>query len=126
MNEELDMEFFTDEDLDDAIRDLAEDVLADEERTAVLRPLRFEQMNFAHAVLKYLTKDMDDVSLTYNLHEPFKSMGYITLEGKMLEFAKPEWFCRAAEFASNVEIYPLAQNRVRLTFTFHGLTFPVE
>ena len=31
-----------------------------------------------------------------------------------------------AEFASNTEIYPLAENKVRMTFTFHGLTAPIE
>mgnify|MGYP000216046892 CR=1 FL=1 len=38
----------------------------------------------------------------------------------------PEWFARAAEFASNTEVYPLTKNRIRLTFTFHGITTPIE
>ena len=37
--------------------------------------------------------------------------------------ANPE---RVAEFANNMEVYPLVKNRVRLTFTFHGLTKPIE
>ena len=48
-------------------------------------------------------------------------MGSVSVEGKSLEFDDPMRFARAAEFASNVEIYPLANDRVRLTFTFHGL-----
>ena len=53
-------------------------------------------------------------------------MGGVSVEGKVLEFAGSKWFARAAEFASNTEVYPLAKNRVRLTFTFHGLTAPIE
>ena len=53
-------------------------------------------------------------------------MGSISVEGPMLEFDCPEWFSRVAEFASNTEVYPLAKNKVRMTFTFHGLTKPIE
>ena len=46
-------------------------------------------------------------------------------ETERLDFDNPEWFARAAEFASNTEVYPLAKNRIRLTFTFHGITTPL-
>ena len=67
-----------------------------------------------------------NVQISYKMYEPFKTMGSITVEGAVLEFDKPEWFARIAEFASNTEIYPLTKNIVRMTFTFHGLTTPIE
>lgn len=53
-------------------------------------------------------------------------MGSVFVEGKEIEFQNPEWFSKISKFASNVEVYVLAKNKVRLTFTFHGLTAPIE
>ena len=63
--------------------------------------------------------------MTYTLNKPLNSMGTVSVEGNPLMFTNSLWFSRAAEFASNMEVYPLAKNLVRLTFTFHGLTNPI-
>lgn len=84
-----------------------------------------EVMKFVYSVLKHFAKGTDAV-LSYKLCEPFKTMGSVSIEAKRLDFDNPEWFARAAEFASNTEVYPLAKNRIRLTFTFHGITTPIE
>lgn len=129
MEYNFDMKFMTDAELEQAmdefIDSIKDDVNNDESKTTVLNALRLKQLQFAYAVLQYITKDKD-VQLSYKLYEPFKTMGSITVEGKTLEFDKPEWFARVAEFATNTEIYPLAKNAVRMTFTFHGLTAPIE
>jgi hypothetical protein len=101
------------------------DIERDEQKVTMLNTKRMEQLQFTYAMMKYLTKGTD-AKLSYKLYEPFKTMGSVSVEGKLLEFDKPEWFARAAEFASNTEVYPLAKNKVRLTFTFHGLTAPIE
>lgn len=129
MDYNFDMEFMTDTELEQAMDELVESVRDnvenDENKTTVLNVLRLKQLQFAYAVLKYITKDKD-AQLSYKLYEPFKTMGSITVEGKVLAFDKPEWFARVAEFATNTEIYPLAKNVVRMTFTFHGLTSTIE
>jgi len=84
-----------------------------------------KQFQFTYAALLYLVRDKD-VSLSYKLYEPFKTMGSISIEGECVEFNDVVQFTHAAEFASNIEVYPLAKNRVRMTFTFHGLTAPIE
>ena len=86
---------------------------------------RMRQLEFTYLVMRYLTQGTDAV-VSYKLYEPFKTMGSVSVEGKSLEFDNPKWFSRAAEFASNTEVYPLANDRVRLTFTFHGLTKLVQ
>lgn len=86
---------------------------------------KHQQMKFVYSVLKHFAKGTDAV-LSYKLCEPFKTMGSVSIEAKRLDFDNPEWFARAAEFASNTEVYPLAKNRIRLTFTFHGITTPIE
>ena len=125
----FDKTFLNDEDLEQSMDDFIEAIsqeLEDEEwNTTVLDIQKSKQIQFAYSVLKYLTRGSDAV-VSYKLHEPFKTMGSVSVEGKSIEFYQPEWFARIAEFASNTEVYPLAKNRVRLTFTFHGLTKSID
>ena len=126
---EFELEFHSDEEvwemLDNVVVTVGESIIADEAKPAIIDPIKIQQMQFAYGVLKYLTKNTD-AKLTYALHEPFKSMGSISVEGKNLIFTNSEWFSRAAEFASNTEVYPLTNGKVRMTLTFHGLVKPVE
>lgn len=125
----FDKTFLTDEDLeqsmDDFIEAISQELEAEEWNTTMLDFQKSKQIQFAYSVLKYLTRGSDAV-VSYKLHEPFKTMGSVSVEGKSIEFYQPEWFARVAEFASNTEVYPLAKNRVRLTFTFHGLTKSID
>lgn len=129
MDMDFDYGFMSDDDaeqmLESILDGVQDEIIADESNTTILDPLKLAQIKFVYSVLKYLTRGTDAV-VSYKLYEPFKSMGSVSAEAKTLEFYNPEWFARAAEFASNTEVYPLAKNRVRLTFTFHGLTKPVE
>ena len=129
MEQNFDLQFTSEEDiqhlLDGFVEGMQDMVAEDEGKTTIINPLRLAQIKFTYSVMKYLTRDTD-AEVTYKLNEPFKTMGSVSVEGKVLEFAGSKWFARAAEFASNTEVYPLAKNRVRLTFTFHGLTAPIE
>lgn len=129
MEQNFDFQFTSEEDirhlLDGFVEGMQDMVAEDEGKTTIINPLRLAQIKFTYSVMKYLTRDTD-AEVTYKLNEPFKTMGSVSVESKVLEFAGSKWFARAAEFASNTEVYPLAKNRVRLTFTFHGLTAPIE
>lgn len=129
MEQNFDFQFTSEEDiqhlLDGFVEGMQDMVAEDEGKTTIINPLRLAQIKFTYSVMKYLTRDTD-AEVTYKLNEPFKTMGSVSVEGKVLEFAGSKWFARAAEFASNTEVYPLAKNCVRLTFTFHGLTAPIE
>ena len=129
MDNNFEVRFFTDAELekamDEVVNGIKDDINKDELRTTILNPLKMEQFKFAYAALQYIMKGKN-VQISYKMYEPFKTMGSITVEGAVLEFDKPEWFARIAEFASNTEIYPLTKNIVRMTFTFHGLTTPIE
>ena len=129
MEQNFDLQFTSDEDIQrllDGFVDGMQDMVAEEEsKTTIINPLKLAHIKFAYSVMKYLTRGTD-AEVTYKLNEPFKTMGSVSVEGKVLEFTSSKWFSRVAEFASNVEVYPLAKNRVRLTFTFHGLTAPIE
>ena len=104
---------------------IGQDIWNEEMQTTILHATRLRQLQFSYTVLRYLTQEKP-VKVSYKLYEPFKTMGSISAEGRELSFDKPEWFARAAEFADNTELYPLANGNVRLTFTFHNLTVPLK
>ncbi|MCM1222376.1 MAG: hypothetical protein NC548_48705 [Lachnospiraceae bacterium] len=129
MHDDLDWSLLSDEEveqrMDEIVESLRLEIEADENKTVLLNAARMTQLEFTYLVMRRLTQGRD-VSVTYKLYEPFRTMGSVSVEGKSIEFDSPEWFARAAEFASNTDVYPLADNKVRLTFTFHGLTAPIE
>ena len=129
MDKDFGMTFSSDDELknafDELVNGLRPDIENEDSKVTMLDGLRLKQIQFAHATLQYITRGTDTV-VSYKLNEPFKTMGSISVEGETLEFDNPEWFARVAKFASNTEVYPLTKNRVRMTFTFHGLTKPVE
>ncbi len=92
---------------------------------SLLNANKLAQLKFSYLAMRYLTRGMDAV-VTYKLYEPYKTMGSVSVESESLEFDDPKWLSRAAEFASNVELYPLENGKVRMTFTFHGLTTPIQ
>lgn len=131
-DEELgfDTEFMTDEEveemLDSIVTTVCETVAKEEDRAAIINPYRIQHVAYTYKILKYLTKGQKGVKVTYELHEPFKSMGSVSITGHELNFRKPDWFMKAVELASNFEVYPKNDGTVQLNFTFHGLTTPIE
>lgn len=98
---------------------------AEDAKISVLNVHRFKEFQFAYGVLANLLVK-PDMRLKYELHEPFKSMGRISVEGKELSFTQAEWFSRVSQFADVTDVCPLANGGVRLTFTFHNMTIAVE
>lgn len=131
-NEELgfDTEFMTDEEveqmLDSLVTTVAEEASADDSKTAIINPYKIQQVLYTYKVLKYLVKGIKGAKVDYELHEPYRSMGSVSVVGKDLIFRKPEWFMKAVELANNFEVYPKTNGTVQMNFTFHGLTKPLE
>lgn len=110
---------------EDGLSDLFLAIQEEEAKAAVLNVHRFKEFKFAYGVLANLLVN-PDMRLKYELHEPFKSMGSISVEGKELNFTQAEWFSRVSQFADVTDVCPLANGGVRLTFTFHNMTIAVE
>jgi len=108
------------QELDELIESISQWILEDEMKPGILNPPRVQQMRFSHSVMKRLTTG-SAMQVTYTMHDPFPSMGSITVEGDHLAFSDCKWLGRALEFASNVEVYPLSNGGVRMVLTFHGL-----
>lgn len=94
-------------------------------KVLVMNPARAEQMRFSWAMIKKVLRETkSNAKLEFKRHEFVPSIGVIRVEGASLDFLDIEGFSRAAEFASNLEVYPLEKNRVRMAFTFHDLFVP--
>lgn len=130
-NQEFDFEseYASDSEIEEAMDSLvisiANDIAQDESRTSIINPYRMQQLLYTYKVMKYLMKGTS-AKVTYKLHEPYHSMGSVSVTGKDIEFKKVSWFLRAAELASNYEVYPKTDGTVCMTFTFHGITTPIE
>ena len=130
-NQEFDFEseYASDSEIEEAMDSLvisvANDIAQDESRTSIINPYRMQHLLYTYKVMKYLMKGTS-AKVTYKLHEPYQSMGSVSVTGKDIEFKKISWFLRAAELASNYEVYPKTDGTVCMTFTFHGITTPIE
>lgn len=130
-NQEFDFEseYASDSEIEEAMDSLvisvANDIAQDESRTSIINPYRMQQILYTYKVMKYLMRGTS-AKVTYKLHEPYQSMGSVSVTGKDIEFKKVSWFLRAAELASNYEVYPKTDGTVCMTFTFHGITTPIE
>lgn len=105
---------------------LTDEINAEERQVMIMNLPRMQQMIVSYAIIQKIFNGNKDVRINYKLNEPFKSMGYIELEGVVLEFDDTELFVQAAVLADNVEIYPLVKNKVHMNLTFHNLTRGVE
>lgn len=107
--------------LDGIIESIGDQIMQDEKTPGILNLTRMQQMQFSYTVLKKLCKN-GDMTVRCIQNEPFKSMGSIFVEGDSLSFLDCKWLSRAVEFADNVEIYPLKDEKVCMVLTFHNLT----
>ena len=87
---------------------------------------RVEEMKFAADMIRHTLKETgSEAHIECKQHELDPGIGIITVEGIELTFVDMEGFARAAEFASNFEVYPLVQNKVRMAYAFYGLVTPL-
>ena len=113
------------DELDAILLALGDEIEADESRTSVLNLVRMRELLYTYKAVKLLVRG-SSAKVTYKLHQPFQSMGSVSVTGKEIIMRNPVNFIRAAKFASNVEAYPKTDGTVCMTFTFHNLTVPIE
>lgn len=99
------------------ITDTADDVLkknpdTDKERIC--------QMLYSYLALRHITKGRN-VKVKYELFEPSKNMGYISVTGRKIDYQNSKVFKTVTALATNFEAYPKTNGTVQLNFTFHKL-----
>ena len=111
--------------LDELIDCIGQWILEDEQQPSILQPLRLQMMNFSYRILKRIAEE-NGMTVSYELHKPFQSMGSVCLEGEDLVFLQCKQLSRAISFADNVDAFPLTNGRIRFVLTFHRLTKKVN
>ena len=119
------VDYLTDDEAEKALNSLLDDLAAkiteQESGPSVTNPKAVRALITVYKAAKRLVTGKS-VRVSYALNTPFRSMGNVTIEGRELVFRSPLFVGKAAELASNLEIYPLVNGGVRMTYTFHDLT----
>lgn len=116
-----------DEDIDfEAVVEAYTEAMARQEAgVAVLDFAELSKMDTMHRVMRAIVSGKR-VSVSYELNEPYASMGSVSVEGKQIVIEYPKLFALVMETASNFNVYPKTNGTVRIDFTFNGLTRKVE
>lgn len=124
--DELDMLTSEEEkELDEMILALAEDAERDEERMSLLNLDAKRLMTASFLALKNAVAG-DTVKVTYHLHEPYISMGFISVTGKNVLIKDSKMFSAISQLASNLEVFPKTDGTIQINLTFHGLTEHID
>lgn len=99
------------------ITDTADDVLKKNPDTDKARVC---QMLYSYLALRHITKGRN-VKVKYELFEPSKNMGYISVTGRKIDYQNSKVFKTVTALATNFEAYPKTNGTVQLNFTFHKL-----
>lgn len=127
IDEEFEDDDFDDEDFAviDALIEYMETL--PQNKVFMLNPPRIQQMRFSCAAIKHvLAETMCGAKIVCKQSDLEPTMGYIDVEGANIAITNTEQFVRAAQFANNTEVYPLATDKVRLTFTFYDILTPID
>lgn len=117
---ELENEKEAEEALDALVEYLSEAMQPRDGAVRVLNPLRIDNVRLCASVLKKFVLG-EDAKIEWEIHKPIESAAYISLEGKSLFLNDTRWLARVGELANNMEVYPLADGSIRMTFTFYGV-----
>lgn len=99
------------------ITDTADDVL---KKNPNVDKARICQMLYSYLALRHITKGRN-VKVKYELFEPSKNMGYISVTGRKIDYQNSKVFKTVTALATNFEAYPKTNGTIQLNFTFHKL-----
>ena len=126
----FDGDFMTDEEIESAmdalVLSIGEQVEKQEQAPHIINPLVVQKVCYAYKYLRYLFKDDDDISVTYQLNEPYVSMGSVSVTGESLVFDDVQRLSDVVKLASNVEMFANTDGKVQIDLTFHGVSVPLK
>lgn len=116
----MDELFELDEQTQAIIEAIGTAIEAEESEPQVLHIPRLLQVMRAYRQLQAIA--WESWQVTCSLHEPYTSMGVISVEAAEFTFEQMTALHQILEHASNVEIYSLVGGNLRMNITFHGIT----
>lgn len=97
-----------------------------EDSVSIMHFPKVQAMRFSYAAIqKVLRESGCNAKVICKQSELAPDVGAVIVEGKEIDIKNMEWFCRAAEFADNTEVYQLKNGKVRMTFGFNRLLSPI-
>lgn len=127
-NFEFDAEINTDTEanavLDRIVLAVAQKADKDDKITSIVVPTKMKLVCESYRLLRYMFGSKAKVS--YTLHKPYKSVGYIPIEGKKINVKNPASFMAIVRAASNFEVFPTLNGKIVMNLTYHGLTQSIE
>ena len=111
--------------IDAIIFGLAEEAEKNDEQTSFLNFSTQKLMMVSYNKLKDIVSG-SNVQVRRVFHEPYNSMGYISIVGNDIAVKDSAMFAAVLKLASNIEIYPKTDGTVQINLTYHGLTMPIE
>lgn len=92
---------------------------------AIINLQRVKDMQRVYDILESISKENGLSVVTYNLNKPYKNMGDVSIECEEIVIADISAFLKAAYLANNLDVYPLANNHIKICFGFNDLTEPI-
>ena len=107
--------------LDEIVMTVGKSVRAADNQPAILNIQNVKKVAYVYKLMKFLLQGTG-AKVEYKLHEPFKSMGSVSVIGKQIPIKSPEAFAEAAKLASSYDVFVRTDKTIEMDFTFHGLT----
>lgn len=97
-----------------------------EKKTRIINPIRYlELLRTKKAVDDLLDQNGETELSSIRFHHAFSSAS-ISAEVEMLEIHDMRKLCDAAKNASNIELYPLTNGKIRVALTFQKVLIPID
>lgn len=127
--EGFDTDFESDEDVEytlDAIIEATAELLEESENAPhIIIPERIKLVMGAYHVLKYMLRGTG-AKVTYGLNEPNVRMGFVTVEGRHIEFKHPEWLLKVLSVTDVFDVYPKTNGNILIDFTFNNIAKRID
>jgi len=117
MDEEI---YELDEQTQAIIEAIGQAIIAEESVPQIINVHRVLQINQAYRAVTAIAWPSWKVSC--ELNSPFTSMGVISIEAAEFTFENLNCLQTVLSTASNVEIYPLTNGKLRMNIAYHGIT----
>lgn len=127
--EDFDTDFESDEDAEEALDAFIEataELLEENEGVPyIIIPERIKLVMGTYHVLKYMLRGTG-AKVTYGLNKPSVRMGFVTVEGRDIEFKHPEWLLKILNVTNVFDVYPKTNGNILIDFTFNNIAKRID
>ena len=125
----FDTEYMNDDEIEnillEEIKPFVQKAIDEQNEPSILNPNRVKELAISYNILESIVVG-DNVKISYVLHKPFTSMGYIRITGNNISFPNIKAFLKAVSLASNFELLPKTTGEIEMNFTFHEITKSIK